>query len=85
MTGIDTTSYEISINTTTPATGTILPIGAGTFLNGTFQELNVNRGLALNIIGVGTGGTNVTVEIREKLTPANTTGVATFTLRGTVT
>lgn len=82
VTGIDFTSYEISINTgAVVGSGTKVAIGAGTLLDGTFQNLDVIRGVQMKLNGTGTGSISVTVEIREILTPSNTTGAASFTLR----
>jgi len=84
---VDASSYEISINAgSVTGTGTVNAIGAGTLINGTFQALNTTRGVELiNSADGPSGEVIITAEIREILTPANTTGTATFTLKGTGT
>lgn len=74
----DTTSYEISINASgSPA----FPTG-GIPLDGTWTTLSTNMGAILSDpFGGGASVTNISVEIRQRGIPSNTTGVATFSLR----
>jgi len=80
-------SYEISISAgSVTGVGTVNAIGSGTVINGTFQDLNTSRGVELiNSADGPSGQVIISAEIREIATPANTTGVATFTLKGTGT
>jgi len=84
---VDASSYEISISVgSVTGTGTVNAIGSGTLIDGTFQTLNTTRGVELiNSADGPSGEVIVTAEIREIATPANTTGSATFTLKGTGT
>ena len=84
---VDATSYEISISAgTVSGTGTVTALGSGTLINGTYQDLNTTRGVELSNQADGPSGqVQITVEIRETATPGNTTGAATFKLKGTGT
>ena len=82
VTGVDLTSYEISINAgVVSGFGAKSAIGSGTLIDGTFQALDGTRGVRFANSTTGSGGQiSVTVEIREIATPANTTGAASFIL-----
>lgn len=79
---VDAVNYEISISFTGSAP---IAVGSGTLLNGTFQDLDTTRGVKILQTGAGTRITVISVEIRAKAIPANTTGVATFTMESLVT
>lgn len=83
ITGVDGVNYEISINAgSVSGTGIKEGIGDGTDMSGAWQPLDVCRGISLfnTFSGAGVGTLLVTVEIREIATPANTSGISTFTL-----
>lgn len=81
VTGVDLTSYEVSV-TMGPVAGSGIRNGNGSMsdITGTFQPLSATGTVSINLIGSGSGTVSVSVEIREIATPANTTGVAAFTL-----
>lgn len=74
---VDAGNYEIAI---TFSGGLITAVGSGTVIDGTFQDLNTTRGIRIDKTGTGSTVSTITVEIRDKNTPANTTGVATFVI-----
>lgn len=84
---VDASSYEISISAgTVSGVGTVSAIGSGTLINGTYQDLNTTRGVEFSNQADGPSGqVQITVEIREIADTGNTTGAATFTLKGTGT
>jgi len=79
---VDADNYEIAISFTGASP---IAIGSGTLLNGTFQNLDIIRGVKILQTGTGTKTTNISVEIRAIAIPANTTGVATFSMTALVT
>lgn len=75
--GQDDDNYEIKITESTSGTGVVNPLGGVIF--GSFVPLTGGQGISITDATASTTVSNITVEIREIATPANTTGVASFT------
>lgn len=80
---VDASNYEFSLLVGgVSGTGVSNALGSGTLINGTFQPLNILRGVEMiNSTISTTGEISVTAEIRQISTPANTTGPTTFILK----
>ena len=76
--GQDEVNYEIRITaSTTGGSGSVAALGGIVF--GTWKTLEGGEGISVTDAVTGVTTVNITVEIREIATPANTTGVASFT------
>jgi len=77
VTGNDLDNYEIRMTAANTGSGTVIALG-GIILN-TFVPLTGGQGIEVTDNALGVTTSSITVEIREIATPANTTGVASFT------
>lgn len=77
----DPSNFEIFLTSgTVTGDGFLTAQGSGTVFNA-WQPLDTTRGMVLQLLGSGSGFVDVSMEIREIATPANTTGVASFRLQ----
>lgn len=72
----NTVSYEVRFTTS----GDVPTAIGGANLSGVWTDLTQTMGLLLADSDVGSKTTSVTVEVREKVTPSNTTTAASFTI-----
>ena len=76
--GLDPDNYEIKVNYTLNSGSGSIVLSGGATLN-VFVPLDGGEGVTVEQAFTGTTNVTFTWEIREIATPANTTGVATFT------
>lgn len=76
-TGNDPDNYEIRVTASTSGSGIVNPLG-GIVLN-TWKQLVGGEGIRVIDNTLAVTASIITIEIREIATPANTTGIATFT------
>ena len=77
VTGNDPDNYEIRITASTSGSGIVTTLG-GVIL-GVWKQIVGGEGISVVDTTSGTTISSITVEIREIATPANTTGVTSFT------